>query len=233
MRRPSPFAGLIARYGRKGHDTASEAMFLPCKCGDSSTACNTPTVRYPITLGRARSSIAGVSPITKPYARQSHAPQICSYVPSSTESGHPGGLSTPGGLFLDSRFRGNDASSLLAVKTYLWKQALPGTTVISRLCLNTVPRQSPGTRKTIWHGSVAILVPQVTFFLLGFGIQTARQISLVFRAYPNNGCTCHVEPFDYAQDKLRETSLFNVKCEILRFAQNDNPVGCGYSDRHT
>ena len=47
----------------------------------------------------------------------------------------------------------------------------------------------------------------------------------LFRAYPNNGCTCHVEPFDDAQDKLRETSLFSGQCEILRSAQNDNTVG--------
>jgi hypothetical protein len=35
---------------------------------------------------------------------------------------------------------------------------------------------------------------------------------------------CHVEPFGFAQDRLRETSLallFRNNSEVLRFAQND------------
>jgi len=35
---------------------------------------------------------------------------------------------------------------------------------------------------------------------------------------------CHPEPFDFAQDKLREGSHI----QILRFAQNDSPEGFRY-----
>ncbi len=43
------------------------------------------------------------------------------------------------------------------------------------------------------------------------------------RVYCKNHTPCHPEPFDFAQDKLREGSQAG---RILRFAQNDNADSC-------